>query len=53
MLEDIERLRENPRLVELLVHYAALGMPDRSIWKKRLNEKKESTRRSYRGFTGS
>jgi hypothetical protein len=38
MLDDIERLRENPRLIELLAHYAALGTPDRSIWQKRVSE---------------
>ena len=38
MLDELDRLRENPRLVELLAHYAALGMPDRSIWQKRLSE---------------
>jgi hypothetical protein len=37
MLDDIERLRHDPRLVELLAHYAGLGAPDRSIWQKRLN----------------
>jgi hypothetical protein len=38
MLDELDRLRENPRLVELLAHYAALGTPDRLIWQKRLNE---------------
>src|SRR4051794_5610682 len=38
MLDELDRLRENPCLVDLLAHYAALGKPDRSIWQKRLNE---------------
>ena len=38
MLDELDRLRDNPRLVELLAHYAALGSPDRSIWQKRLSE---------------
>jgi hypothetical protein len=38
MLDELDRLRENPRLVELLAHYAALGTADRSMWQKRLSE---------------
>ena len=38
MLDDLQRLRENPRLVELLDHYADLGKKDRSVWQQRLME---------------
>jgi hypothetical protein len=37
MLDDLQRLRETPRLVELLAHYAALAEQDRTIWQKRLS----------------
>ena len=36
MLEDSQRLRDNPRLLELLSHYATLGGEDRAIWQDRL-----------------
>jgi hypothetical protein len=35
--DELDRLRQDPRLVELLAHYAALGAPDRSIWQKPLS----------------
>lgn len=38
MFDDLERLRENPHLVELLAHYANLGKQDRSVWQQRLME---------------
>jgi hypothetical protein len=34
--DDLERLRQDPRAIELLAYYAALGTPDRSVWQKRL-----------------
>lgn len=36
MFDELDRLRNNPRLVELLAHYARLGEPDREIWQDRL-----------------
>jgi hypothetical protein len=36
MFDDIERLRDNPRLVELLSHYAQQGTEDRATWRDRL-----------------
>jgi hypothetical protein len=36
MLDDIDRLRNNPHLVELLSHYANLAKGDRAIWQNRL-----------------
>ena len=36
--DELDRLRQDPRLVELLAHYASLGTPDRSVWQKRLSE---------------
>ena len=38
MFDDLQRLRETPRLIDLLTHYGMLGKHDRSIWQKRLNE---------------
>ena len=35
-LDESQRLRENPRLAELLTHYATLGKDDRAIWQDRL-----------------
>lgn len=36
MFDELDRLRNNPRLVELLSHYARLGEADREIWQDRL-----------------
>ena len=36
MLDDVQRLRDNPRLFELLSHYAKLGAADRHIWQDRM-----------------
>lgn len=36
--EDIQRLRDNPQLQQLLTHYADLGKQDREIWQNRLME---------------
>jgi hypothetical protein len=36
MLDDIQRLRSNPSLLQLLSHYADLGKEDREVWQKRL-----------------
>lgn len=36
MFDELDRLRSNPRLVELLSHYARLGEPDREVWQDRL-----------------
>lgn len=36
MFDEMERLRDTPRLVELLAHYAHLGEADREIWQDRL-----------------
>jgi hypothetical protein len=38
MFDDLDRLRENRRLFDLLAHYASLGAEDRSIWQHRLME---------------
>jgi hypothetical protein len=36
MFDDVERLREDPRLVELLAHYADLGKDSREAWHDRV-----------------
>ena len=36
MFDDLERLRNNPQLLELFFHYAKLGEPNREIWQARL-----------------
>lgn len=36
MFDDVERLQDNPRLAELLSHYANLGKESRVIWQDRL-----------------
>jgi hypothetical protein len=36
MLDDAQRLRENPHLLSLLSHYAQQGTEDRTIWRDRL-----------------
>jgi hypothetical protein len=36
MFDDVQRLRENPRLVDLLTHYATLGVECRDTWQDRL-----------------
>lgn len=36
MFDELDRLRNNPRLVELLAHYARLGEADREVWRDRL-----------------
>jgi plasmid replication initiation protein len=36
MFDDVDRLRDNPRLVELLSHYAKLGEENRGTWQNRL-----------------
>jgi hypothetical protein len=36
MFDDRQRLRDDPRLAELLAHYAALGRADRTRWQDRL-----------------
>lgn len=36
MFDELDRLRNNPRLVELLAHYACLGEADREVWQDRL-----------------
>jgi hypothetical protein len=38
VFDDMQRLRDNPRLTELLSHYIELGNPDRSLWQQRLME---------------
>ena len=35
-LDESQRLRDNPRLAELLTHYATLGKDSRAIWQDRL-----------------
>jgi hypothetical protein len=37
MLDELPRLRDTPRLVELLTHYATLAEQDRTTWQKRLS----------------
>lgn len=34
--EDVQHLRDNPFLQQLLTHYAELGKQDRKIWQNRL-----------------
>jgi hypothetical protein len=36
MFDDSLRLQENPRLLELLTHYASLGAYDHAAWQDRL-----------------
>lgn len=36
MLDDLDRLRNSPHLLDLLSHYARLGEKDREIWHNRL-----------------
>ena len=36
MLDDLDCLRSNPRLLEMLTHYANLGQGDRDTWHPRL-----------------
>jgi hypothetical protein len=36
MLDEIERLRTNPSLFQLLSHYVRLAEPNRDIWQERL-----------------
>ncbi len=41
MLDDLDRLRNNPRLLQLCKHYADLGKLDREAWQNRLMEMAE------------
>jgi hypothetical protein len=36
MLDESQRLRENPHLLSLLSHYAQQGTEDRATWRDRL-----------------
>jgi hypothetical protein len=36
MLDDVDHLRNNPHLVQLLSHYARLGAENRETWQGRL-----------------
>jgi hypothetical protein len=36
MFDDVDRLRDNPHLAELLGHYANLGKENRALWQDRL-----------------
>jgi hypothetical protein len=36
MFDDLERLREDPRLAALLAHYAEEGAADREAWQDRV-----------------
>jgi hypothetical protein len=38
MLDDVDRLRHNAHLLQLLAHYAHLGEIDRETWQNRLME---------------
>src|SRR5271168_3369281 len=38
MLDDIQRLRSNPNLLQLLSHYADLGKENREAWQNRLKQ---------------
>ncbi len=38
MLDDLDRLRNNPRLLQLCKHYANLGKLDQEAWQNRLME---------------
>jgi hypothetical protein len=37
-VEELEPLRDEPGLCELLRHYADLGKPDRQVWQDRVME---------------
>jgi hypothetical protein len=41
MLDDLDHLRHNPRLLQLLFHYAQLGETNRETWQDRLMEMAE------------
>lgn len=36
MLDDLDSLRNNPNLLQLLTHYADLGQENREVWQARL-----------------
>jgi hypothetical protein len=36
MLDDIQRLRSSPNLLQLVSHYANLGSENREAWQNRL-----------------
>ena len=36
MFDDAQRLRDNPRVLDLLAHYATLGAAGRDVWQDRL-----------------
>lgn len=38
MLDDLDRLRTNPKLLKLLTHYSNLGQENRETWQGRLME---------------
>jgi hypothetical protein len=38
MFDEMDRLRDDYRLLALLAHYAALASPDRQVWQDRLLE---------------
>jgi hypothetical protein len=38
MFDELDRLRDNKALFELLTHYAELGAADRQVWQDRLIE---------------
>ena len=38
MLDDLERMRSRPPLLELFCHYAKLGEPNREAWQPRRME---------------
>ena len=44
MLDDVDHLRNNPHLVQLLSHYARLGAENRETWQGRLMKMKQSSR---------
>ncbi len=41
MLDDLDRLRNNPRLLQLCTHYADLGKDGKEAWQNRLMEMAE------------
>ena len=41
MLDDLDRLRNNPRLLQLCSHYADLGKDNQEAWQNRLMEMAE------------
>ena len=38
MFDELERLRDEKELCDLLTHYAELGAADRQVWQDRLGE---------------